>query len=158
MSSWRAFEETRGFTFVELLFTILVLSIGVFSLLMNLTYTLRLVKENRIIMLAQNNASSEMQKLFNTPFSDPQLSSGLHDLTAQLHPEILQDSPDATATLNVCLYNPTSGKCDAGGSSDVKQATVTVRLYASRVFRMTSLLTAWTGDLAAANVALYPPP
>ena len=142
----------RGFTFLEVMLALLLLSGAVFVVAWSITDGLRGIQATKAGLLAKTAAISEHERLREASFS----SVVNRDFTADLPEELRQAAPAVTAKTDVCFYDPATGRC-GGTETNIKQITVRVALDPAREYRMVGILTNWTSRLAVVGLDAYVP-
>jgi len=77
-SIYKISQGSCGFTLIEILITLLVLTIGIFALARLQTVSVKGNSKARQMMVASNLATNQAEQLANLDFEDPQLEPGDH--------------------------------------------------------------------------------
>ena len=78
--------NARGFTMMEILVALIVIGIGVFSMTAMIPAGTRSNAKSGQLTRGSELASTGMEKLLTTPYSETDLTSGSHDDTANPYP------------------------------------------------------------------------
>ena len=137
-----------GFTLLELLVGLMVLSTGVVALLWTMSHEVRSLSEHHQNLLARAAVMRQLEYVRTAAFAQLVTGMPFQDADGNGIGDGLEELAGASGTLSVCDYNPSAlgeggglqPRCDGSANTQIKQVTVTVTLSTGRAWRAATLV------------------